>query len=268
MRQIVQTLVVLLIVATGAGLVVSAVAKVRDAARRMQCLNNLRQIGLGVGNYQDTYQGRYPSAAMAGPQAPAQTGPDSIPWTLDGQMPPEQRLSWLVDLIPYIEQTNLDSRLDKTQGWDTEENRFAALLSWQAFHCPGYPEGPPASTLWPSHYVGIGGVGEDAAWLPAGDPRAGFFGYERTLTSKDLVRGNSATAVAAETSVAQGAWTAAGSTVRGFDPASAHFGGNHRGGCQVVFADGSVRWLDAKTSEGEWMRLVVLADPGQEADAR
>jgi prepilin-type processing-associated H-X9-DG protein len=65
--------------------------------------------------------------------------------------------------------------------------------------------------------------------------------------------------VAVETSAAQGAWTAGGPpTVRGFDPA-AHFGGNHRGGCQAVFADGSVRLIGATISEAEWRRMVVLA---------
>jgi hypothetical protein len=260
MRQIVHTFVVVLILATCTGLVLPAIAKVRDAARRTQCENTLRQIGLSVGDYQDTYQGRYPAAAMPIPELPPDAGAYSIPRTLSGQVPPEKRLGWLVDLIPFIEQTDIYNRLDKTHGWDAEENRFAALLSWQPVHCPGYPDGPPASTLWPSHYAGSTGVGEDAAWLSSGDPRAGFFGYGRTLHAKDLVRGTSATLVAAETSAAEGAWTAAGSTVRGFDPAGAHFGGNHRGGCQVVVADGSVRFLDAKTSEAEWVRMVVVAD--------
>ena len=43
-------------------------------------------------------------------------------------------------------------------------------------------------------------------------------------------------------------------------PFTARFGGTHRAGCQVVFADGSVRLISAKMSEAEWGRLVVLAD--------
>jgi len=226
----------------------------------MECANNLRQIGLSVGNYQDSNQGRYPAAAMPSPELSPENGPYSVSLMLNGQLPTEKRLGWLVDLIPYIEQDNIYRRIDKKKGWDAEENRFAALLACKLFHCPGYPEGPPASTLWPSHYVGITGVGEGAAWLPSGDRRAGFFGYDRTLYKKDLVRGESQTAMATETSAAQGAWTAAGpATVRGYDPATAHFGGNHCGGCQVGFADGSVRFIDAKISEAEWVRMVVLA---------
>jgi hypothetical protein len=64
-----------------------------------------------------------------------------------------------------------------------------------------------------------------------------------------------------ETSAAQGAWTAAGPpTVRGFDPTSSHFGGNHRGGCWVLFADASVRLVGPRISDAEWRKMAVLAD--------
>jgi prepilin-type processing-associated H-X9-DG protein len=246
-RQIVQVLVVVAILGVTAGLVTIAIVSVRERARAVQCQSNLWLIGISLGNYQDSTEGCYPAAAMPYPE-------------LNGPMPPEKRLSWLVALMPYIEASDVYYRIDKKQGWDAEENRFAALLSIKWFRCPGYPDGPPTSTLCPSHYVGVAGVGEDAAALPPGDPRAGFFGYDRILHKKDLVRGESETVVAVETNAAQGAWTAAGlPTVRGFDPSRAHFGGNHRGGCQVVMADGSVRFIDAKTSEAEWMRMVILA---------
>jgi len=127
------------------------------------------------------------------------------------------------------------------------------------FHCPGYPEGTPTSTLWSSHYVGITGVGEDAAWFSSGDPLAGFFGHYRKLTNGDLVRGASETVVATETSSAKGAWTAAGlPTAHGFDPVKGHCGGNHRDGCHVVYADGSVRIIESKVPDAEWKKMVVL----------
>jgi hypothetical protein len=243
MRQGIEALVVVLILATCAGLVVPGVVRVREASNQIQCQNNLHQLGIGVANYGDT-NNHYPPAAMP-----------------NVGLPVESRISWLVDMLPYVEANDIYSRMDKKKGWDAEENRFAALVIFRTFHCPGYPERPPVSTLCPSHYVGIAGFGADSADLPSDDNRAGFFGYGRTLRKKDLARGESQTALATETSAAQGAWTAAGpATVRGFDPNTARFGGNHRARCQVVFADGSVRLISAKMSEAEWGRLVVLAD--------
>jgi hypothetical protein len=257
MRQIVQTVVVFLILGTCAGLVVPAIAKVRESSQRMQCANNLKQMGLALYKYHSCKLG-YPAAGFLSPETSSDNGRYSFS-TMSNGLPPEKRLSWLVALVPYIEQDNVYSRIDTKQGWDAEENRFAALLGSKMFHCPGYPEGPPTSTLWSSHYVGITGVGEDAAWFPSGDPLAGFFGHYRKLTNGDLVRGASETVVATETSAAKGAWTAAGlPTARGFDPAKAHFGGNHRDGCHVVYADGSVRIIESKVSDAEWKKMVVL----------
>jgi prepilin-type processing-associated H-X9-DG protein len=243
MRQVVQAVVIVLILETCIGLVLIGVAKVREAANQVQCRTNLRQIAIATANYENT-NGRFPAAAM-----PNET------------LPAEKRLSWLVDIMPYVEANDIYGRLDRKKGWDAEENRFAALLIIRCYQCPGYPEKPPVSTLSPSHYIGLAGVGEGAADLPPGDPRAGFFGYERALRKRDLIRGVSETAMATETSAAEGGWTAAGApTVRGYDPATAHFGGNHRHLCNVLFADGSVRPIDVGTSEAEWRRLVVLAD--------
>jgi hypothetical protein len=243
MRRAANTLVIVLLVAIVGALILVCVMKVREAANRSACMNNLRQLGLAMANYEGTFKGCYPLAAMP-----------------NTNLPPEKRLSWLVVLMPFIEADPTYYRMEKEKCWDAEENRFAALSAFKVFQCPGYPSGSPVSTLWPTHYLGIAGVGEDAASLPAGDARAGFFGYERTLCKQELPRGESQTAMIAETSAAQGAWTAAGApTVRGFDPIRARFGGNHPHGCQVVFADASLRFIEATVGDDEWAAIAVLA---------
>jgi hypothetical protein len=116
-----------------------------------------------------------------------------------------------------------------------------------------------------THYVGIAGVGAHAADLPANDPRAGFFGYSRTIKLQDITDGTSYTLVAIETASDNGPWAAGGAaTVRGLDPANQPYIGNGRqfglihfagtilvrpsAGANAALADGSVRFLSASIS--------------------
>jgi prepilin-type processing-associated H-X9-DG protein len=232
-RHIVLTLVVVLLLAVCGGLLVVGIARVRDAAARTQCTNNLKQIALAVHNYQDTY-GAVPSADLP-----------------NLALPPEKRLSWLVSIVPFVEAGNLYSKMDREKGWDAEENRFAALRVFQTYQCPSFPERPPVSTLVPSHYLGISGIGTDAVALPREDPRAGAFGYRGKLRLGEIERGAGNVLLAIETDRASGSWTTAGPpTVRGLDPGAppylgtnGQFGGNHPDGANAVFLDGTVRFL-------------------------
>ena len=77
--------------------------------------------------------------------------------------------------------------------------------------------GPGEGAL--THYVGLVGVGTDAAELPLKHPRAGFFGYTRCLAPGDVTDGLSNTIIAIETAFENGPWAAGGfATVRGVDP--------------------------------------------------
>jgi prepilin-type processing-associated H-X9-DG protein len=233
MRNRLEALVLLLILVVVGGLLVTAVARVREAGAKVQCWNNLRAIGLALDNYQDT-NNHFPQAAEP-----------------NLSLPPERRLSWLVSIGPYVEATNIFVRMDRQQGWDAEENRYLALTVLRYLQCPSHPDRPPVSTLAPTHYVGITGLGTDAATLPPEDSRAGFFGYDRTLTLPGRKNGTSALLVAIETAQADGAWTAGGwPTVRGLEEngppylgIDGQFGGTHRGGANALFADASVRFL-------------------------
>lgn len=233
MRNLVSVVVVLLILILTSGLLLIGTTKVREAAVRMQCRNNLRQIGISLHSYNDQ-QGHFPMAVEP-----------------NVDLPPERRLSWLVCLEPYMEASNLQVRLDRQKGWDAEENRYLALTVLCCLRCPNLSHQPPVSTLVPTNYVGIAGVGMDAATLPLEDPRAGFFGYERKLTLGDIKEGTSTLLVAIETARTTGAWTAGGPpTVRGIEEdvlpflgTEGQFGGTHWNGANALFGDGSVRFL-------------------------
>ena len=181
------------------GLTVLSITHVREAAAKSSCGNNLKHIGLALLSFADTHD-CYPTA----------TEPNE-------HLPPEKRFSWFVSVGPYIEATDFYTRLDREKGWDDEENRHLGLLKYPIIQCPGFPLRPPVSTMVSTHYIGIAGLGADAADLPPDNPRAGFFGYEPRLTRVD--KGNlTNTLVALETIQIEGSWTAGGTpTVRGLE---------------------------------------------------
>jgi len=119
---LIELLVVIAIIAILIGLLLPAVQKVRDAAARMQCQNNLKQIGLAMHNYHDVNKA-FPAAAL--PTTPAQPGWDPInAWNGRGPCPGVSSPgcwgpTWVTLLLPYIEQDNL------YKAWATASNNFA-----------------------------------------------------------------------------------------------------------------------------------------------
>jgi hypothetical protein len=212
---------------------VTLMVRVRELAARIQCQNNLRHVGMAMQTYA-TNLGEFPSATIPAPGRP-----------------PQERFSWLVALVPYIQADTLYSELDTTKGWEAQENRFAAVRGYRVYRCPVCPEKPPVSIYVPTDFLGIAGLGPDAASLSRDDPRAGLFGYEGAVRGKDVLGSQANTLAVVETGQGEGAWTAGGpATVRGVDPAARPplgpgrpFGGNHPGVTDALFLDGSVHFL-------------------------
>ncbi len=90
----------------GVALLLPAIQKVRGAADRVTRMNDLKQIGVGALNHNDTFQ-VLPSPQMQ-PQQPGGKAPD---------------LSWRVSILPFVEENPLFNRFDKTQAWDGPANR-------------------------------------------------------------------------------------------------------------------------------------------------
>ena len=137
---LIELLVVIAIIAVLIGLLLPAVQKVREAANRMKCQNNLHQIGLALHNFHDT-MGYLPPAGTSDGK-PLSYGP----WTCSGE-----GTNWAVYTMPYLEQDNIWNRLtfNGDAGWTDNQAQpgssalnnvlLSANIVIPVFRCPSDP---------------------------------------------------------------------------------------------------------------------------------
>jgi hypothetical protein len=266
MRRLINAAIVVVVLGTAGALVLPAIAKVRGAAARTQCQNNLKQIVMGLQNYSDSC-GAFPCATV--PNEDLACG---------------ERLSWLVDTLPFITQVGLV--IDRKKGWQHKENIIpkwhgsdglpnppAPLGEMKLFRCPADTTASDPDRPGLSNYVGNSGVGAHSAELPLGYPGVGFFGCQRKLKQEEIKDGSANTIAVLETNWKVGPWTAGGfPTVRSFDPASTPylgvgrpFGSGHRDITLAAFADSSVHSL-AKSISPEILEALATIAGGEKTE--
>jgi prepilin-type N-terminal cleavage/methylation domain-containing protein/prepilin-type processing-associated H-X9-DG protein len=138
---LIELLVVIAIIGILIGLLLPAVQKVRDAAARTQCQNNLKQIGLALHNYHDS-QGSFPPGYIDGNPA----GPN----TPDMDVGPGW--GWASFLLPYLELQNVYNQIHFSVGVGLGNNAAICQLPLKIYQCPADPY-QQNFTVWPTSVV-------------------------------------------------------------------------------------------------------------------
>jgi prepilin-type N-terminal cleavage/methylation domain-containing protein/prepilin-type processing-associated H-X9-DG protein len=284
---LIELLVVIAIIAVLIGLLLPAVQRVREAAARTQCVNNLKQIGLALQNYHDSNASFPPGYVSNYDAAGNDTGPG---W------------GWAAFILPQMEQQNLYSAIQFSQNIEAPANSGVRVQPMKSFLCPsdylpptwtatrydaaGNPLGPICEVA-SGNYIGNFGVSE-----PGVDGEGIFFRNSKVRfadikdgTSLTLMVGErssrwcQATWVGAVTNASMvpppgspalgGEWNAAGfvlgHTFEGNGGPGAPgteangFSSEHSHGANFLFADGHVQFLQGSMDHRVYKALSTRA---------
>jgi len=215
------------------------VSMAREASRRTQCKNNLKQIGQALHNYPDVNQ-MFPIAVQ-----------------------PRYDRSWRVTLLPFMDQAKLYEHYNQDAAWDHPDNAPLAMEVVRSLDCPSRPFRLDDQGRFLSAYAAITGSGT-------------AFGDKEYTDIKSFTDGLSNTLMVAEACGQQVIWTqpndvnpnSEDSELQINAPGDALHKSNgvmssyHVGGAQVLLGDGSVRFISERTDQ-EVLHKVMTRNGGE-----
>jgi len=284
---LIELLVVIAIIAVLIALLLPAVQQAREAARRSQCKNNLKQLGLALHNYHGTHNTFPPGSMSVGNLFGAQ-----------------------VMLLPFLDQAPLYNQMNFRVNYNATQNLFALQIRVPGYYCPsfgnemgtGSTTGTPCYAL---HYYGVmgakGTAPGGATYTIVGTTTGAHGGfatngmlYQNSSTRfRDLTDGSSNTLIVGEiswdpTKIPGGysnhhrGWIqGSGGTSGGNASYSAKnigskihsqgyggtgyfndisFGSNHTGGCHFVLGDGHVRFVSENINFATYLAAASRAN--------
>lgn len=282
---LIELLVVIAIIAVLIALLLPAVQQAREAARRTQCKNHLKQMGLALHNFHDTFN-RFPTGG-------------TVPWATNTagatqwDDPPRNGIGWMVQILPYVDQANL---------YNLGNTTVAANTTVNVYFCPSRRSNTVISTGALNDYAAVTPADSPNSWdqfwygetwsVPMNAPYSGIIvrtgnptGPQRFSRFKDITDGTSNVMAIGEkwvpvTGYGGGQWHDDHGYSDGWDPDiirttgypiqhdsktggpndGYNFGAQHVGGCHFLMGDGAVRFISQN------MNATTLNNLGHRSD--
>jgi len=214
---LVELLVVIAIIGVLVSLLLPAVQSAREAARRMSCQNNLKQIGLAMHNYHDTY-GKLPAGMSA--------HPGSGGW------------SWAVHIMPFMELNTIHDQINFQAAPDDASNSVIIQTVVPTYLCPSSPQpqvndDPSLPLQATNSYAASAGCNMYIPSRCSNDPEEAVFIHQRQFGFKDITDGLSNTIMVGEVQWRVGPYPNGSGSVRN----TQHLYGGHVDGPWYAFGD-------------------------------